>query len=89
MAQTNAQRVEETDDALRAGGRPVASFKQGGVEVAVWRNQTEKGEMYNTTIRNSYKDDSSGEWKETTSFSPRIWRYCLSLPARLSARSSS
>ncbi len=26
--------------------------------------------MYNTTIRNSYKDDKSGEWKETASFSP-------------------
>ena len=27
--------------------------------------------MYNTTIRNSYKDDKSGEWKETASFSCR------------------
>jgi hypothetical protein len=26
--------------------------------------------MYNTTIRNSYKDDKTNEWKETTSFSP-------------------
>lgn len=26
--------------------------------------------MYNTTIRNSYKDDKSGDSKETKSFSP-------------------
>jgi hypothetical protein len=25
--------------------------------------------MYNTTISNSYKDDKSGEWETTTSFS--------------------
>ena len=48
------------------GGRPVKSFKQGGVEVTVWKN----GDMYNTTIRNSYKDDKTSEWKETSSFSP-------------------
>jgi hypothetical protein len=44
--------------------------KQGGVDVSVWRNHTEKGDLFNTTIRNSYKDEASGEWKETTSFSP-------------------
>jgi hypothetical protein len=26
--------------------------------------------MYNATIRNSYKDQESGEWKDTSSFSP-------------------
>jgi len=33
-------------------------------------NTTEQGGMYNTTIRNSYKDDKSREWKEAKSFSP-------------------
>jgi hypothetical protein len=50
----------------RSGGRPVKSFKQGGLEVAIWKN----GDIYNTTISNSYKDDKTGEWKETKSFSP-------------------
>ena len=50
--------------------RPVATFKHGGLEVSVWKNQTKSSDQYNTTIRNSYKDDKSGEWKETTSFSP-------------------
>ena len=26
--------------------------------------------MYNATIRKSYKDEKSGDWKETTSLSP-------------------
>jgi hypothetical protein len=26
--------------------------------------------MYNTTISNSFKDDATGDWKETKSFSP-------------------
>jgi hypothetical protein len=50
--------------------RPVKTFKQGDVEVSVWRNPGENGDMYNITIRNSYKDDRSGDWKETKSFSP-------------------
>ena len=66
MANSNAQRTEESDDSPRTANRPVATFKQGGVEVSVWKNN----DMYNATIRNSYKDESSGQWKETTSFSP-------------------
>jgi hypothetical protein len=69
MANSNAQRSDdsgEQQEAPRGGNRPAATFKQGGVEVSVWRN----GDMYNATIRNSYKDEASGQWKETSSFSP-------------------
>lgn len=74
-----AVRAADTDTGRSA--RPVATFKQGGVEVSVWKNHGEKGDMYNTTIRNSYKDDS-GEWKETSSFSPTD----LAVLAQLSAQ---
>jgi hypothetical protein len=34
-------------------------------------NAGKEGEdMYNATIRKSYKDETSGEWKDATSFSP-------------------
>jgi hypothetical protein len=70
MAQSNAQRAEN-DDAPQSGNRPVAKFKHGGIELSVWPNQTaEGGTMYNTTISNSYKDDKTGDWKTTGSFSP-------------------
>ena len=68
MAQ--AQAAESNDNEAGRAARPVATFKQGGLEVSVWKNHTEQGDLFNTTIRNSYKDDKSGEWKETKSFSP-------------------
>ena len=70
MAQAQRADNENETEASGRGARPVATFKQGVVEVSVWKNHTEKGDMFNTTIRNSYKDDASGEWKETSSFSP-------------------
>jgi hypothetical protein len=69
MAQAQAA-AAANDEQTTGAARPVKTFKQGGVEVSVWRNPGENGDMYNTTIRNSYKDDKSGEWKETKSFSP-------------------
>ena len=68
MAQSNTA-VAPKDDAPPSN-RPIAKFKHGGVEVAVWPNQGENGTMYNTTITNSYKEEKSGEWKQTSSFSP-------------------
>lgn len=66
-----AQRTETADEKqASSGGRPVKSFRQGGVKVDVWRNAGQNGDMYNTTISNSYKDESTGEWKDTKSFSP-------------------
>lgn len=67
MAQSQAAAAANDE---QGSGRPVKSFKQGGVEVSVWRNPGEQGDMYNATIRKSYKDEKSGEWKETSSFSP-------------------
>jgi len=69
MSQPNAQRADN-DEAAQPGNRPVAKFKYGGIAVDVWPNQTENGTMYNTTITNSYKDEKSGDWKTTSSFSP-------------------
>src|SRR5438105_4306596 len=66
MPQDNTARADDGEGAQRSANRPVATFKQGGVEVSVWKNN----DMYNATIRNSYKDEASGQWKDTTSFSP-------------------
>ena len=68
MAQENAQRAQNDD--AQPGNRPVAEFRHGGIKLAVWPNKGESGTMYNTTITNTYKDDKTNEWKETSSFSP-------------------
>ena len=47
--------------------RPVHEVRFGGVKVAVWRNESEKGTHYNTTVSRVYKE---GEvWKTSESFS--------------------
>jgi hypothetical protein len=66
----------------RLAARPVKTFKEGGVEVSVWRNSGEQGDIYNATIRKSYKDEKSGDWKETTSLSPTD----LAVVSQLSSR---
>jgi hypothetical protein len=68
MAQSNAQRAGN-DDAAQPGNHPVAKFRHGGIELTVWRNQTQKGTAYNTITPNSYRDERSGEGKNTDSFS--------------------
>ena len=47
--------------------RPVHEVRFGGVKIAVWRNESEKGTHYNTTVSRVYKE---GEvWKTSESFS--------------------
>ena len=60
----------QSSDTEAARNRPVATFKQSGVEVTIWKNPAPIGDVYNTTVRNSYKDEKSDEWKETANFSP-------------------
>jgi hypothetical protein len=68
QAQSAAAAIDE--EQTTSSARPVKSFRQGGVKVDVWRNPGTNGDMFNTTISNSYKDETSGEWKDTKSFSP-------------------
>ena len=69
MAQAKEKITAEAHEDPAPARRPEKTFKSGGIEVSVWRNRTEKGDQYNTTIRNAYKDDATGEWKDTASFS--------------------
>jgi len=50
----------------RSGNGPVFSVRHRALKAAVWKNDTENGAMFNTTVSRSYKD---GEvWKESSSF---------------------
>ena len=44
--------------------KPVNSWKNGGMNVAAWPN--DRGITF--TLKKSYKDKSTGEWKEAKSF---------------------
>jgi hypothetical protein len=78
MNQSSAARLDEGEERQQRS-RPAATFKQGGVAVSVWKN----GDMFNATIRNSYKDEASGDWKDTTSYSPADLAVASQLTSRL------
>ena len=49
---------------------PIARHRDGAIEVAVFRNETEKGAVYNTERTRSYQD-KDGNWQKTHSFPER------------------
>lgn len=48
-------------------GKPLHSVRAGGIQIAVWQNDTAKGPMNSITIDKSYKD-AKGEWQRTKNF---------------------
>jgi len=49
-----------------ASGKPIQNIRCGGVQIAVWENDTGKGKMRSITLDKSYKEGN--EWKRTKSF---------------------
>jgi len=47
---------------------PEKTIRVGGIQIAVWSNETPKGNFQSITIDKSYKDDTG--WKRTKSFKP-------------------
>ena len=45
---------------------PVFSVRHRALKAAVWRNESENGPFFNTTVSRSYKDGDT--WKEAGSF---------------------
>ena len=48
--------------------RPVHEIRFGRIRAAIWANSTEAGVRHNVTISRIYKDDKSGEWRDSNSF---------------------
>ena len=46
--------------------KPIQNIRVGGIQIAVWENETEKGTMRSITIDKSYK--AGAEWKTTKNF---------------------
>lgn len=49
-----------------SGNPPVYKIRHGALSASVWRQDTEKGPMFNVSFQRSYKDGE--EWKTSTSF---------------------
>lgn len=48
--------------------RPVHEVRLGRIRAAIWSNSTETGTRHNVTISRLYKDEQSGEWRDSSSF---------------------
>jgi hypothetical protein len=46
--------------------KPAEKFRDGAIEVAVWRNESDNGPWFNVTHRRSYKQGD--EWKDSDSY---------------------
>ena len=47
---------------------PEKTIRVGGIQIAIWANETSKGTFQSITIDKSYKDGEN--WKRTKSFKP-------------------
>ena len=67
---TKPAKAAPKPDARRepAANRPVHEVRLGRVRAAIWANETETGVRYNVTVCRLYKDDKSGEWRDSQSF---------------------
>src|SRR6185369_4953806 len=50
----------------KSSSQPVNKIRHGSVSASIWRQETEKGPMFNVTFQRSYKDGD--DWKNSTSF---------------------
>lgn len=66
QATAQASRPQTADKAERSGNAPAFSCRHRALKAAVWRNETDNGPMFNTTVSRSYKDGET--WKESGSF---------------------
>ena len=51
---------------MQPKNQPVHRIRHGFVNASIWRQDTDKGGMFNVTFQRSYKDGDA--WKHTNSF---------------------
>jgi len=58
--------MENQTPVSASNSQPVHKIRHGAVSASIWRQETDKGQMFNVTFQRSYKDGDS--WKNSTSF---------------------
>lgn len=49
------------------GNRPIRTVRHRNIKATIWKNQTDKGPMYNVTVSRSYRDEED-QWHDSPSF---------------------
>ena len=58
--------MEHPTPITTTNGHPVHTIRHGAISASIWRQETDKGPMFNVTFDRSYKDGDA--WKHSTSF---------------------
>ena len=48
---------------------PIRTIRDGAISSSIWEQQGEDGPFYTAKVVRSYKDEASGEWRESNSYS--------------------
>lgn len=67
MIRPKAKARQEPVQPVPQDNRPVHTIRHRSIKASIWRNDTDKGPVYNVTIVRGYKDGE--EWKDSHSFS--------------------
>ncbi|MEM9211735.1 MAG: hypothetical protein AAGA63_09620 [Pseudomonadota bacterium] len=54
----------------RDPNKPYKKHRDGALEIAIWKRDTEKGPVYNTDLKRSYKDEHD-DWRTTRAIPER------------------
>ena len=61
--------MKNTEKRTRSNAKPVHRIRHGAVSASIWRQQTDKGPIFNVTFQRAYRDGD--EWKSAESFGRR------------------
>ena len=50
----------------KVNSQPIHKIRHGAVSASIWRQETEKGPMFNVTFQRTYKDGDA--WRNATNF---------------------
>jgi len=50
----------------KSNNQPVHKIRHGFVSASIWRQETDKGDLFNVTFQRSYRDEDT--WKNSNSF---------------------
>src|SRR5437667_11408438 len=73
MLEFPSSRLTKTENIMRnktsastSNNQPVHKIRHGFVSASIWRQETDKGPMFNVTFQRSYREDDT--WKNSNSF---------------------
>jgi hypothetical protein len=56
----------KTQTSVKSSTQPVHKIRHGTVSASIWRQETEKGQVFNVTFQRSYKSEDT--WKNSSNF---------------------